>query len=377
MCKSKPFFRRNPGHSNLVRILFLFGPFIFLFSCGKSENETIKPEVRSITESVYASGTVKTVDQYEAFTLASGPIQEIFVKEGDTVDVGTPILAVFSEREKLGRESAELARSFADQQANQSRIRDLELSIELAKSKMKNDSLLNERQKNLWSKGIGSAVELEQRQLAYQSSKSSYESYLLRYRELKREVEFNSKTASKTLDISKVLESEYVLKSKIKGKVYAILKEKGEMVTAQIPLAVLGSADKFLLELQVDEYDISKVIPGQRVMVSMDSYKGKVFEALVTQVYPIMDTKSKSFTVEAEFLENPPRLYPNLTLEANIITETKENTVVIPRNYLINDERVISENGDTLLVKVGIRDYQFAEILEGLDQNTTLIRPLK
>lgn len=377
MRNSKPFFRRNSGHSNLVSILFFFGTFIFLFSCGKSENETIKPELRSITESVYASGTVKALDQYEAFTLASGPIQEIFLKEGDTVEIGTPILAVFSEREKLSRESAELARSFADQQANQSRIRDLELSIELAKSKMKNDSLLNERQKNLWSKGIGSAVELEQRQLAYQSSKNSYDSYLLRYLELKREVEFNSKTASKTLDISKVLESEYVLKSKIKGKVYAILKEKGEMVTAQIPLAILGSADKFQLELQVDEYDISKVIPGQRVMVSMDSYKGEVFEAQVTQVYPIMDTKSKSFTVEAEFLENPPRLYPNLTLEANIITETKKNTLVIPRNYLINDERVIMENGDTLLVKVGIRDYQFAEILEGLDENTTLIKPQK
>ncbi len=297
--------------------------------------------------------------------------------EGDTVDVGSPILSVFSEREKLNRESAELARSFADQQANQSRIRDLELSIELAKSKMKNDSLLLERQKNLWSKQIGTAVEMEQRQLAYQSSKSSYDSYLLRYEELKREVEFNSKTASKTLDISKVLESEYILKSKIKGKVYSILKEKGEMVTAQIPLAILGSANQFELELRVDEYDISKVLPGQRVMVSMDSYKGEVFEAKVTQVFPIMDTKSKSFTVEAEFLKNPPRLYPNLTLEANIITETKENTLVIPRNYLINDERVITENGDTLLVKVGIRDYQFAEILEGLDENTTLIKPQK
>lgn len=374
---SQPFFRWDPSPSSLVSIWSLAGAFTLLFSCGKPENESIKPEVRSITESVYASGIVKAVDQYEAFTLATGPVQEIFVKEGDTVEIGTPILAVFSEREKLSRESAELARSFADLQANQSRIRDLELSIELAKSKMKNDSLLYLRQENLWSKGIGTAVELEQRQLTYQSSKSSYESYLLRYRELKREVEFNSKSASKTLDISKVLESEYVLKSKIKGKVYAILKEKGEMVTAQVPLAVLGSAGQFLLELQVDEYDISKVIPGQRVMVSMDSYKGEAYEAKVTQVYPIMDTKSKSFTVEAEFLKNPPRLYPNLTLEANIITETKENTLVIPRNYLINDERVITANGDTLLVKVGIRDYQFAEILQGLDKNTTLIKPLK
>lgn len=174
---SRPFFRWNPSRSNLVSILFLSVTYTILFSCGKPENETINPEVRSITESVYASGIVKAVDQYEAFTLATGPIQEIFVKEGDTVEIGTPILAVFSEREKLSRESAELARSFADLQANQSRIRDLELSIELAKSKMKNDSLLYVRQQNLWSKGIGSAVELEQRQLTYQSSKSSYDSY--------------------------------------------------------------------------------------------------------------------------------------------------------------------------------------------------------
>ncbi len=377
MRKSRPFFRCNPSRLNLVHFLLLAGTFTILFSCGNPENETISPEVRSITESVYASGIVKAVDQYEAFTLATGPVQEIFVKEGDTVEIGTPILAVFSEREKLSRESAELARSFADLQANQSRVRDLELSIELAKSKMKNDSLLYVRQKNLWSKEIGTAVEMEQRQLTYQSSKSSYDSYVLRFRELKREVEFNSKSASMTLDISKVLENEYVLKSKIRGKVYAILKEKGEMVSAQTPLAILGSADKFLLELQVDEYDISKVIPGQRVMVSMDSYKGESFEGKVTQVYPIMDTKSKSFTVEAEFLKNPPRLYPNLTLEANIIIEIKENTLVIPRNFLINDERVITENKDTLLVKVGIKDYQFAEILEGLDENTTLIKPQK
>lgn len=377
MRKSQPFFRCNPSCLNLVYFLLLAGTFTILFSCGKPENETLNPEVRSITESVYASGIVKAVDQYEAFTLATGPVQEIFVKEGDTVEIGTPILAVFSEREKLSRESAELARSFADLQANQSRVRDLELSIELAKSKMKNDSLLYERQKNLWSKGIGTAVEMEQRQLTYQSSKSSYDSYVLRFRELKREVEFNSKSASKTLDISKVLENEYVLKSKIRGKVYAILKEKGEMVSAQTPLAILGSADKFLLELQVDEYDISKVLPGQRVMISMDSYKEESFEGKVTQVYPIMDTKSKSFTVEAEFLKNPPRLYPNLTLEANIIIEIKENTLVIPRNFLINDERVITENGDTLLVKVGIKDYQFAEILKGLDKNTTLIKPQK
>lgn len=355
--------------------ILLSGLLFFIFSCSNGSGERISPEVKSITESVYASGNIKAIDQYDAFTNASGPIQEIFVEEGDSVAIGTPLLAVFSEREKLSRENAELAKSYADLQANQSRLRDLQLSIDLNKSKMQNDSLLYVRQKSLHDQNIGTEIEFEQKKLNWENSKTAYESALIRYNDLKREIEFNSSSASKNLAISKVLESDYVLKSKINGKVYALLKERGEMVTPQVALAVLGSADEFLLELQVDEYDISKVEVGQRVSVSMDSYKGQVFEAVVSKIYPLMDMQSKSFKVEAKFTRSPPQLYPNLTLEANIITEVKDQALVIPRAYLIADSLVVNENEDTLLVKVGIRNYQFAEILEGIDASTVLLKP--
>ncbi|MBN3518457.1 efflux RND transporter periplasmic adaptor subunit [Algoriphagus lutimaris] len=355
--------------------IILLGLLFFIFSCSNGSGERISPEVKSITESVYASGNIKAIDQYDAFTNASGPIQEIFVEEGDSVSIGTPLLAVFSEREKLSRENAELAKSYADLQANQSRLRDLQLAIDLNKSKMLNDSLLYVRQKSLHDQNIGTEIEFEQKKLNWENSKTAYESALIRYKDLKREIEYNSSSASKNLAISKVLESDYVLKSKINGKVYALLKERGEMVTPQVALAVLGSADDFILELQVDEYDISKVEVGQRVSVSMDSYKGQAFEAVVSKIYPLMDMQSKSFKVEAKFSKSPPQLYPNLTLEANIITEVKEQTLVIPRAYLIADSLVINENEDTLIVKVGIRNYQFAEILEGIDASTVLLKP--
>lgn len=351
--------------------LIVFG----IFGCSNNSDERIQPEIKSITESVYASGNIKAIDQYDAFTNASGPIQEIFVEEGDSVSIGTPLLAVFSEREKLSRENAELAKSYADLQANQSRLRDLQLSIDLNRSKMQNDSLLYVRQKKLHDQNIGTEIEFEQKKLNWENSKTAYESALIRYKDLKREIEFNSNSASKNLAISKVLESDYILKSKINGKVYALLKEKGEMVTPQVALAVLGSVDDFLLELQVDEYDISKVKVGQQVSVSMDSYKGQSFEAVVSKIYPLMDMQSKSFKVEAKFTKAPPQLYPNLTLEANIITEVKNQTLVIPRAYLIADSLVVNENEDTLKVKVGIRNYQFAEILEGIESSTVLLKP--
>ncbi|NVJ87393.1 MAG: efflux RND transporter periplasmic adaptor subunit [Algoriphagus sp.] len=360
-----------------LRLQYFLAVFlgIVAFSCSDSEESSLIPQYQSITESVYASGNIKAVNQYEAFAVGSGPIQEIFVKEGDVVNEGDPILAVYNERERLSRENAELAQAFADYQQNQSKLRDLQLSIDLAKSKFHNDSLLYARQQKLWVQNIGTEVELEQRKLAYENSKNSYESALIRYGDLKREIEYTSKSASKSLAISRVLESEFVVKSKIHGKVYALPKEQGEMVGPQTVVAVLGDEDDFIMELLVDEYDISKIALDQRVIIRMDSYMDQTFEGKVTKIYPLMDTQSKSFTVEAVFTTPPPVLYPNLSLEANIVTNQVENALVIPRNYLINDQQVILEEGDTIPVKVGLKNFEFAQIIEGINADQKLIKP--
>lgn len=348
-----------------------------LFSCGSSESEPITPSVQALTESVYASGVIRAKDQYEAFASANGPIQEIFVAEGDTVKAGDQILLIYSEAEKLRSENALLARDFADQQVNQTRLRDMELAIELAKSKLHNDSLLWIRTKNLWEKGIGTEVALEQKELNYKNSKTSYESALLRRSDLKREITYNSQSANKSLAITQAMESDYLLRSSIDGVVFSILKEKGEMVSPQTPLAVLGRAGEFFLEMHVDEYDIAKVQLGQKALVTMDSFKEKVFEGKVTKIYPIMDSKSKTFMVEAEFTKAPPTLFPNLTLEANIITQSKEKALIVPRNYILKDKWVITADEDTIPVKLGIKNYQYAEILEGITESTQLILPGK
>ncbi|HSI76939.1 MAG TPA: biotin/lipoyl-containing protein, partial [Lunatimonas sp.] len=196
-----------------------------IFSCSSSE-EKIFPTRENISESVYASGLIRSRYQYQAYANANGIIQEIFVEEGDTVDVGTPILSISNEAARLNRENAELNRAYADRQANQTRLNDLEMSIAFSKTKYENDSLLLERQKRLRDQGIGAAVDLEQRQLAFDNSRTAYETSRLRYLDLKREIDFNERSASKNLAITRALESDLVLKSEIKGRVYAILKEK-------------------------------------------------------------------------------------------------------------------------------------------------------
>ena len=143
----------------------------------------------------------------------------------------------------------------------------------------------------------------------------------------------------------------------------------------QTPLAVIGDAKNFILEMQVDEFDILKIRKGLIVLVTLDSYKGKVFEASVTKINPLMNERSKTFLVEAEFLKQPELLYPNITFEANIVLQSKEKALLIPRNFVQNDTLVFKSNGDKVVVKTGLRDYQKIEILSGISAEDELIKP--
>ena len=355
-----------------IRILFIFS--VFLFSC-KSQVDKIKPAVESISESIYASGVVKSKNQYQAFAVVNGIINNVFVAEGDSVKKGTPILSIANETQRLTKENAGLAAEFSDVSANQGKLNEARLSIELSGNKMKNDSALFFRQKNLWEQEIGTKVELEQRDLAYQNSKNAYYSSIVRYNDLKRQLNFTSAQSKKNLLISSKLASDFTLKSEIDGIVYSITKSRGEIVGTQTPLAIIGDAKNFILEMQVDEYDILKIRNGLPVLVTLDSYKGKVFEAVVTGINPLMNERSKTFLVEAEFIQKPGILYPNITFEANIVIQSKSKAILIPRNYLLNDSIVIKSNGDTVIVKTGLKDYQKIEIISGISAEDELINP--
>lgn len=348
--------------------------YTLLVSC-KSEQEKTQPVVQDITESVYASGIVKSEDQYQVYSTVNGLIQQVLVTEGDIVKKNQPIINVINETSELNRQNAQLAAEYADVNVNRDKLNELRINIDLAKSKVQNDSALLERQRSLWAQQIGTRNDLEQRELAYQNSVTAYQAAILRYNDIEKQLNFAAKQARKNLEISTTLSGDYVIRSKTDGKVYSILKEKGEMVNPLSPVAVIGDADEFLLELQVDEYDIAKIRLGQQVLINMDSYKGQVFEGKITKIDPIMDERSRSFTVEAVYTAMPPVLYPNLTVEANIIIQTKKNALVIPRSYLTEDNYVMTGDKQKKKVITGLKDYQHVEIVSGLDKNDVILKP--
>lgn len=360
---------------NMVKSVVPFSLVFLLLICCKSKQERIKPVEEKITESVYASGIVKSKNQYQVFSAANGLVARVLVTEGDIVKKGDPIICLSNITAQLNAENARIAADYAAVAANTEKLNELKNNIDLAKTRMENDASLLERQRNLWAKQIGTRNEMDQRELAYESSVNAYETAGLRYAELQKQLSFQARQSQKNLQLSQAVASDYTIKSETDGRVYSILKEKGEMVNTQSPVALVGDATAFVLELQVDEYDIVRVRVGQKIVLSMDGYRGQVFEAVVEKIEPLMNERSKSFTVEAGFVKQPLVLYPNLTCEANIVIRKKEKALTIPRACLLEDDYVLLENKEKRKVTTGLKDYRKVEILSGLTVNDLVIKP--
>ena len=348
---------------------------LFLFASCKSKQEKTKPVQEKISESVYASGIIKSINQYKVFSTVNGVIAAIMVKEGDVVKKGDAIIKLVNTNAQLNNENAILSADYAATSANTERLNELQITTNLAKSKMNEDALLQQRQQNLWNENIGTKNELEQRELAYKSSVTAYQAASLRYTQLQKQISFQGNQSQNNLQIASAIKNDYTIKSNADGKVYNILMKQGEMVNTLSPVAIIGNANDFMMELQVDEFDINRLKIGQKIVLGMDSYKGEVFEAAVTKIDPIMNDRSKSFTVEAVFIKQPVTLYPNLTCEANILIQQKKKAITIPRNYLLAGDSVWIESKKKRKVIVGLKDYRKVEIISGITVNDFIYKP--
>jgi len=358
----------------IYKPICILGLFLVFCSCAEKMERT-SPVIKPISESVYASGIIKSVGQYQVFSTVSGLVQDTYVQDGDTVVKDGLILKLSAQTAELNKQSASLDRQYNIEKAMGESLRDLEIQTELAKSKMENDALLLERQKDMWKNSVGSLNDLEQRELNSKNSITTYNSLLLRYNDLKKQLKYNLDRSLKNLEITRAVANDYLIKSKINGRVYDLLKEPGELVTPQTLIAIIGDAHSFFAELQVDENDITSIKIGQEVLITMDSYKGHVFKATVSKINPLMSETSRSFTVEARFVLQPAVLYPNLTVEANIVIQNKKKALTIPRDFLIGDKYVLMQNHKMKEVVCGLKDFQEVEVLSGLKADDVILKP--
>ena len=355
----------------------LFILFAFLFFSCKKKLEEIKPTIGDITESVYASGIIKSENQYTVFSTVSGILKKIDVVAGQTIAKDQLLFELENDKAELNTENARLAYQLSqnDNHYIQDKISEMEIKVQLAREKMLVDKSFYDRNNRIKQYNIISEVDFEKVALAYKSSQLNLQTSQKQLSQLKAQLNFEQNKNNILLQIGQETQNDFQIKSAFSGELFDVLVKEGTLITPQIPLAIIGQKNAFVLELEVDENDMARIKLNQSVLITLDSYKNKVFDAKVDKIYPIMSEQSRTFKIEAHFINPPKKLYPNLSAEANIIIRTRKNAITIPKVYLLKGDSIQIGKKEKRKVKIGLSDYQKVEILEGLKADEMIYKP--
>lgn len=347
---------------------------VFIFLSCREKRESTRPHYAEIVEAVYTSVNIKPQDVYKVNASVSGYLEVVNVKEGDEVTKGDLLFVISNKPFEINEKNAELTLQFLkDSYSGKANVIDeMRLNLKSALLKFENDSLNYSRYIELDKKNSCSKVEFDNARVIYQVSKNNFQSLKTQISRKEKELKNQLIQSRNNLSLSVLKTGDFFIRSTIDGRVYQINKEIGELVSMQEPLAIVGATNYFA-EMLIDEVDISKVELGQKVLITLEAYKNQVFEAEITEIAPKMDEKNQTFKIQARFTNPPKKLYMGLSGEGNIVVNEKKKALVIPREYLMSGSYVNTEAGK-VKVKTGLSDWDFVEILSGINESTILYK---
>jgi multidrug efflux pump subunit AcrA (membrane-fusion protein) len=361
----------------MTKYILFIALLIFISCNSEGGKESIKPRVTDVTELVYASVLVKPRLSYFPQPERSGIIREIFVDEGEIVEAGQLLANISASAEitdRITTTEINLQEARDNFQGENSKLKNIDLEMKIMREQFLLDSLNYVRQKSLWAQNIGKKIDLDKAELSYNVSKNKVNILKKEKAQAIKELENRYKKAVSAAKAERTQLDYFALRSNMKGIVYALNKKEGELISTQEWFAEIGSTDDFVVEMDIDEEDVTKIEIGDTVAITLNAYAREVFTAVVSKVYPKKDETTQTFLVESIFIKPPPRLYNGLSGEANIIVNKKENALVIPSDYLMAGSKVLTNEGERSVI-TGIKNMEFVEIISGIDTASLLLKP--
>lgn len=155
------------------------------------------------------------------------------------------------------------------------------------------------------------------------------------------------------------------------GRVHAVA---GDFVAARAPLVEIFDPDSLVLRFGVPEDRAAEVAVGQRVRARLDAFADRRFAGAVSRLYPTIDRRSHTRTVEAE-LDTDAALAPGMFARLELRLAAVDDALAVPREALLHpgdggplvvvigaDERV-----ERRRVGIGIDDGERVQIRSGLE----------
>ena len=187
--------------------------------------------------------------------------------------------------------------------------------------------------------------------------------------------QFNLDLAVNSVELQDLARQESILTTPISGIVTrADVKTAGVNIT---PATVFSVTDPTSLSfrMEVDEADISKVAPGQNVDVDLDSFPDKTLHLKVASIDFVTHTTSSggnAYDVKATIPANSNYTYRvGMNGNASIITNKKENVLMIPLSTLTDDNAVYVKNGNKFekrKITLGLQNDTETQVTSGLSE---------
>ena len=361
----------------MYKLLVIALPMLIM-ACHKSTS--LRPQLKNIVETVYASGKIIADSEYTVYALSAGTVIKKLIKEGDTIKNGQLLYVIRYDASSAKLDAAKT--TYGEAQANLSEksrvLSDLKLTMENAHTKFINDSLLYARRSNLWQQGIGTQNDVDNAYTAYITSLNLKKSAEEKYHATMNDLNVSLANARSQLAGAQNDLNNYFIKSENNGRVYQTFKEAGEAVRLNDPVALLGKTSNRIIRLAVDQQDIDKIKTGQEVLLKTDITGNTIYHGTIKRIYPMMNEADQTFRVDALFSDNIQQPFTHSSVEANIIIQKKNSVLTVPRLAMVSDDSVmIKQDGKpkTVAVRTGIKTLDEVEIISGLTESSDVIMP--
>src|SRR5690349_1591386 len=135
----------------------------------------------------------------------------------------------------------------------------------------------------------------------------------------------------------------------------------------------------------MDEVDTGRLSAGLVVRVTLDAFPGQSYPARVARLAPyVSDVEQQNRTQEVEVeLEDAAfasTLLPGLSADVEIVLGVRENALRVPSSALLEGGRVLVLADGALSerrVRVGVRNWDWTEVLEGLEPGERVVTTLE
>ena len=150
--------------------------------------------------------------------------------------------------------------------------------------------------------------------------------------------------------------------------------EIGEYIAVNTPLFYLAGDGALRISADVDEEDVPRVQPGQRVLIRSDAYPDRTFEGRVSEITPRGDTVARSYRVRIAFAGAAP-LPIGMSTETNIVIEERPNALLVPITALAGDAVWVYADGrvQRRVLRLGVRAPERVEVLSGLADGDRIV----